>query len=131
MIYWKPLYVQLDLEIAQSILIVIFRHMSIVCFNQLLLKRNFISWKRAIQIQFNLSRLEDWCRERLGAFGMDQEAIDAFGPLLQAVKVIQLAKTRGVDSGSYSNVHLIYHPCKSGNYLQATCRMISKTALSP
>ena len=89
----------LDLEIVQSILIVIYRHMSIVCFNQLLLKRNFISWKRAIQIQFNLSRLEDWCRERLGAFGIDQDAIDSFGPLLQAVKVIQLAKTRGVDTG--------------------------------
>ena len=89
----------LDLEIIQSILLVIFRHMSIISFNQLLVKRNFISWKRAIQIQFNLSRLEDWCRERIAAFGIDQDAVDSFAPLLQAVKVIQLAKTRGVDSG--------------------------------
>lgn len=89
----------LDLEIIQSILLVIFGHMSTICFNQLLLKRNFISWKRAIQIQFNLSRLEDWCRERLSSFGIDQDSINSFGPLLQSVKIIQLAKTRGVDSG--------------------------------
>ena len=88
----------LDLEIIQSILLVIFKHMSIICFNQFLLKRNFISWKRAIQIQFNLSRLEDWCRERLNSFGIEEDTIESFNPLLQAVKVIQLAKTRGVDS---------------------------------
>lgn len=88
----------LDLEIIQSILLVIFKHISIICFNQFLLKRNFISWKRAIQIQFNLSRLEDWCRERLNSFGIEEESIETFNPLLQAVKVIQLAKTRGVDS---------------------------------
>jgi myosin V len=88
----------LDLEIIQSILLSIFKHMSIICFNQFLLKRNFISWKRAIQIQFNLSRLEDWCRERLNSFGIEEESIQTFNQLLQAVKVIQLAKTRGVDS---------------------------------
>lgn len=89
----------LDLDLVQGIILIIFRHVAIICFNQLLLKRNFISWKRAIQIQFNLSRLEDWCRERLTSFGIDQEAVDSFAPLLQAVKIIQLAKTRGVDSG--------------------------------
>lgn len=89
----------LDLEIIQSVLLVIFKHMSIICFNQFLLKRNFISWKRAIQIQFNLSRLEDWCRERMVRFGLEEESIEVFAGLLQAVKVIQLAKTRGVDAG--------------------------------
>lgn len=89
----------LDLEIIQSVLLTIFRHMSIICFNQLLLKRNFISWKRAIQIQFNLSRLEDWCRERMERFGVGEEGVETFERVLQAVKVIQLGKTQGVDAG--------------------------------
>jgi myosin V len=90
----------LDLEIVQNVLLILFKNVSVLCFNQFLLRRNFVSWKRAIQIQYNLSRLEDWCEESLTSFGVHEGCVGCFEPLLEAVKVIQLAKTRGVDSGT-------------------------------
>lgn len=102
----------LDAEIVQRLLVTLIDHMAVVCFNQFILRRGFVSWKRAIQIQYNLSRLEEWLSDRLGRFGIvdagtespspsprqNQYRSNPFVPLFQAVKVVQLAKTKGADA---------------------------------
>ena len=50
----------LPASIKQNLLQLMFEHMSVTCFNQFILRRGFICWKRAIQIQYNLSRFEEW-----------------------------------------------------------------------
>lgn len=47
-------------HIQAALLETMFEHMSVTCFNQFILRRGFVCWKRAIQIQYNLSRFEDW-----------------------------------------------------------------------
>lgn len=51
---------QLIGSLREKMLQIMFEHMSVTCFNQFILRRGFISWKRAIQVQYNLSRLEEW-----------------------------------------------------------------------
>ncbi len=88
-----------------SLLQVMFEHMSVTCFNQFILRRGFICWKRAIQIQYNLSRFEEWYSKNVGDEGIIQSVnytknLEPFKHLLQAVKIIPLAKTRGIDSST-------------------------------
>jgi myosin-5 len=64
-------------------------HLAVTCFNQFLLKRNFVSWKRAIQVQYNLTRFLAWAEVQLDT--------EPWLPLMEAVKVVQLAKTPTVD----------------------------------
>lgn len=69
--------------------------MSVECFNQLLdraIKHSrYVTWKRGVQLQFNLSRLEEWmarsnicCQHR-------------FEMVAQAAKLMQLARTSVMD----------------------------------
>lgn len=34
----------------------------VTAFNDLLLRRNFLSWKRGLQINYNITRIEEWCK---------------------------------------------------------------------
>ena len=78
----------------------ILRHMSVVCFNQLLIRKNFCTWKRGMQIQYNLTRIEEWCaKQKL------QEGPLNFERLSQASKLLQLNK------GGVQDVETIFDVC--------------------
>ena len=69
--------------------------MSVECFNQLLdraIKHSrYVTWKRGVQLQFNLSRLEEW---------MAKNSINCqhrFEMVEQAAKLMQLARTSVMD----------------------------------
>lgn len=86
----------LPAEIAQQVLSHVLNHVCAVCFNQLLLRKNYATWRRGIQIQYNLSQLEEWAnRVRSGCPGflVGPPPLCQMEPLLQAVKLLQLAKT--------------------------------------
>ena len=34
----------------------------VTAFNDLLMRRNFLSWKRGLQINYNITRIEEWCK---------------------------------------------------------------------
>lgn len=70
----------------------IFTSMGSTCFNQLMLRKSYATWKRGVQIQFNLSRLEEWCIRVCMA-----DLMEYFDATLQAAKLLQLAKTSIAD----------------------------------
>lgn len=103
-------------EIAIQLFSSVISHFCAAAFNQLLLRKNYATWKRGIQIQYNLSRLEEWANtlqaKNPGYFFSSSTAASPTGlipssmaatttsplwqiePLIQAVKLLQLAKTK-------------------------------------
>ncbi|KAI8866136.1 hypothetical protein GQ42DRAFT_151142 [Ramicandelaber brevisporus] len=57
-------------------------------FNSLMSRRNFCSWKRGMQIQYNLSRLDEWCKVHDVI-----ELTHCYDRLTQAAKIMQLQKS--------------------------------------
>lgn len=59
----------------------------VTAFNDLLLRRNFLSWKRGLQINYNITRIEEWCK----AHEMPEGTLQ-LEHLMQATKLLQLKK---------------------------------------
>jgi myosin V len=38
------------------------RLVGVTAFNGLVMRRNFLSWKRGLQINYNITRIEEWCK---------------------------------------------------------------------
>ncbi|KAI9257981.1 P-loop containing nucleoside triphosphate hydrolase protein [Phascolomyces articulosus] len=72
----------------------------VTAFNDLVMRRNFNSWKRAMQIQYNITRLEEWCKLHEMA-----EATLQLEHLMQAAKLLQLKKS------SLEDIKIIYDVC--------------------
>jgi myosin-5 len=84
----------LQSEIAEQIINNVLAQMFAMAFNELLLRKSYATWRRGIQIQFNLSQLEDWAsRLRTSKQWVYGPPIPQTEPLIQAVKLLQLAKT--------------------------------------
>lgn len=82
------------------------RLVGVTAFNDLLMRRNFLSWKRGLQINYNITRIEEWCKshdmpegtlqlEHL-MVGLEPYAgvvdMDMLTRLQQATKLLQLKK---------------------------------------
>ncbi|KAI9272034.1 P-loop containing nucleoside triphosphate hydrolase protein [Sporodiniella umbellata] len=72
----------------------------ITAFNDLVMRRNFNSWKRAMQIQYNITRLEEWCKSHDAV-----EAATKLEHLTQATKLLQLKKA------TLDDIKIIYDVC--------------------
>lgn len=59
----------------------------VTAFNDLLMRRNFLSWKRGLQINYNITRIEEWCKSHEMPEGTLQ-----LEHLMQATKLLQLKK---------------------------------------
>jgi len=59
--------------------------------NNLLLRKDLCVWNKAMQIRFNLSVLEQWCRET--QIPNCNEIIDQLNPITQATKLLQTKKS--------------------------------------
>ncbi|PKS05219.1 hypothetical protein jhhlp_008590 [Lomentospora prolificans] len=59
----------------------------VTAFNDLLMRRNFLSWKRGLQINYNITRIEEWCKSHDMPAGTLQ-----LEHLMQATKLLQLKK---------------------------------------
>jgi hypothetical protein len=67
----------------------LFQHVSIGCFNQIMLRKSYATWKRGIQIQYNLTRLEEF----LGSMSIPTAtAFSFFDPVMQVSNLLQMAK---------------------------------------
>ncbi|KAI9209768.1 P-loop containing nucleoside triphosphate hydrolase protein [Polychytrium aggregatum] len=79
-------------SITQQILSELIRVIGVTAFNHLLMRRNFCTWKRGVQIQYNISRLEEWCT------GQNiPEAAKYLQHILQAAKLLTLNKSSAKD----------------------------------
>lgn len=121
----------LQSEIAGQLFGAIMSHICASAFNQLLIRKNYATWKRGIQIQFNISRLEEWATSLqaknpgyyfsasrisspvdsnagplVSAGLINSSPIWQVEPLVQAVKLLQLAKTTVA-----SDLELLFEAC--------------------
>ena len=98
---WKSLksyYV--EHSVVQQAVTELLKLIGVSSFNDLLMRRNFSSWKRAMQIQYNITRLEEWCKSHDMPEGTLQ-----LEHLMQATKLLQLKKA------SLPDIEIIYDVC--------------------
>jgi myosin-5 len=95
-----------DLDIGKQIILEVLDHVGMSAFNHLVVSKNFCSWKRGMQIEYNVSRLQDWCQHH--QFDNVSFNIEA---LSQAAQLLQLPKNNSND------VQVMFDVC---NLLNAT-----------
>ncbi|GAA98757.1 uncharacterized protein L969DRAFT_497598 [Mixia osmundae IAM 14324] len=98
---WKSLKsFYIEHSVVQQVVTELLKLIGVTSFNDLLMRRNFCSWKRAMQIQYNITRLEEWCK----AHDMPEGTLQ-LEHLMQATKLLQLKK------GSRDDIEIIYDVC--------------------
>ncbi|KAG0201484.1 Myosin type-2 heavy chain 1 [Mortierella sp. GBA30] len=98
---WKAMscyYV--EQTVVCQVMMELLKMVGVTGFNDLLMRRNFCTWKRAMQIQYNITRIEEWCK------GHDlPEGTLQLEHLMQATKLLQLKKA------SHNDIEIIYDVC--------------------
>ncbi|KAH9056633.1 myosin 5 [Lactarius vividus] len=98
---WKSLKSYYTEEsVVQQVVTELLKLIGVTSFNDLLMRRNFSSWKRAMQIQYNITRIEEWCKSHDMPEGTLQ-----LEHLMQATKLLQLKKATAED------IEIIYDVC--------------------
>jgi len=87
-------------SVVRQVLTELLKLVGVTSFNDLLMRRSFCSWKRAMQIQYNITRIEEWCKSHDIPEGTLQ-----LEHLMQATKLLQLKKA------SLSDIEIIYDVC--------------------
>ncbi|THG96834.1 hypothetical protein EW026_g5066 [Hermanssonia centrifuga] len=87
-------------SVVQQVTTELLKLIGVTSFNDLLMRRNFSSWKRAMQIQYNITRIEEWCKSHDMPEGTLQ-----LEHLMQATKLLQLKKATSAD------IEIIYDVC--------------------
>ncbi|KAH8102837.1 P-loop containing nucleoside triphosphate hydrolase protein [Cristinia sonorae] len=87
-------------SVVQQVITELLKLIGVTSFNDLLMRRNFSSWKRAMQIQYNITRIEEWCKSHDMPEGTLQ-----LEHLMQATKLLQLKKATAAD------IEIIYDVC--------------------
>lgn len=99
-VYWSMKSYFIEQEVMNDVIIELLRFVDALCFNDLIMRRNFLSWKRGLQLNYNVTRLEEWCK------GHEiQEGSAYLSHLLQAAKLLQLRKNTPDD------IEIIYEIC--------------------
>ncbi|KAL2151998.1 hypothetical protein VTH82DRAFT_5182 [Thermothelomyces myriococcoides] len=77
----------LEQSIIMQTITELLKLVGVTAFNDLLMRRNFLSWKRGLQINYNITRIEEWCKSHEMPEGTLQ-----LEHLMQATKLLQLKK---------------------------------------
>ncbi|KAI5124012.1 hypothetical protein M0805_003844 [Coniferiporia weirii] len=110
---WKGLRSYfMEESVVQQVITELLKLIGVTSFNDLLMRRNFCSWKRAMQIQYNITRIEEWCKSHNMPEGTLQ-----LEHLMQATKLLQLKKATAAD------IEIIYDVCwmLSPSQIQRMC----------
>ncbi|KAI8333990.1 P-loop containing nucleoside triphosphate hydrolase protein [Chlamydoabsidia padenii] len=86
--------------VATQILTELLKLIGVTAFNDLLMRKNFSSWKRAMQIQYNITRIEEWCKSH-----DINEGILQLEHLMQSAKLLQMKKA------TLEDIENIYEAC--------------------
>lgn len=95
----------IDVSIERQILTELIRFIGVFSFNHLLTRKSFSSWKRGIQINYNISRLEEWCTT-----SNIVEAALHLQQLLQISKLLTLSKQSPSDCETMFDVCFLLNP---------------------
>ncbi|KAG1310438.1 hypothetical protein G6F64_004558 [Rhizopus arrhizus] len=99
-VYSTMISYYVDHYIMEQVVSEMLKYIGITAFNDLIMRRNFNSWKRAMQIQYNITRLEEWCKTNHIA-----QATNQLEHLTQAIKLLQLKKS------TVEDIKIIYDIC--------------------
>ncbi|PWN25731.1 myosin V [Jaminaea rosea] len=103
---WRALKTYyLEAAVVHQVVTELMRLINSTAFNDLVLRRSFCSWKRAMQIQYNITRIEEWCKTK----GIP-EAMLQLEHLSQSVKLLQLKKSTVDDVSIIFDVSWILSP---------------------
>ncbi|KAL3234508.1 Myosin-2 [Nakaseomyces bracarensis] len=86
-IYWSMKSFQIETEVFHKVVTTLLNYVDAICFNDLIMKRNFLSWKRGLQLNYNVTRLEEWCKTH----GVP-DGTDCLQHLIQTSKLLQVRK---------------------------------------
>ncbi|KAI8369029.1 P-loop containing nucleoside triphosphate hydrolase protein [Blakeslea trispora] len=95
----------LEASVVNQVLVEILKMTGVTAFNDLLMRKNFSSWKRAMQIQYNITRIEEWCKGH-----SIPEAALQLEHLMQATKLLQFKKATLEDIENIYDVCWILSP---------------------
>ncbi|KAI8644567.1 P-loop containing nucleoside triphosphate hydrolase protein [Parasitella parasitica] len=90
----------MEQSIVHQVLTEILKMTGVTAFNDLLMRKNFSTWKRAMQIQYNITRIEEWCKSH----GIPEGTLQ-LEHLMQATKLLQFKKA------SLEDIENIYDVC--------------------
>ncbi|KAJ3045218.1 Myosin type-2 heavy chain 1 [Rhizophlyctis rosea] len=113
-------------SMTRQILTELLRVIGVSAFNHLLMRKNFCTWKRGVQIQYNVSRLEEWCTSHGIA-----EATLHLQQLLQAAKLLTLNKTSPQDIETIFDVCFLLNPTQIKKLLSLYYAADFDSPLSP
>lgn len=86
-IYWCMRSFHIENEVFRSVVTTLLNYIDSICFNDLIMRRNFLSWKRGLQLNYNITRLEEWCKSHELPDGAD-----CLKHMIQTSKLLQLRK---------------------------------------
>lgn len=78
-------------------------------FNDVIMRRNFLNWRRGVQMNYNITRIVEWCKSH----HLD-DIISPLEPITQSTKLLQLKKNWSEDK----SVDVIYDICWALNPTQ-------------
>jgi len=78
----------MDVEVVTQIFKQLFYYLTAASMNNLLLRKDLCNWANGIQIRYNISTLEEWCRVK----GLDS-IIPTLHPIIQASRLLQANKS--------------------------------------
>ncbi|KAI8097679.1 P-loop containing nucleoside triphosphate hydrolase protein [Halteromyces radiatus] len=100
-------------SVIEQVLTELLKLIGVSTFNDLVMRRNYNSWKRAMQIQYNITRLEEWCKSHEVA-----DATLQLEHLMQAAKLLQLKKVTQQDITTIYDVCWLLAPTQVQKLLQ-------------
>lgn len=86
-IYWCMKSFHVENEVFRDTVLILLNYVDAICFNDLIMRRNFLSWKRGLQLNYNVTRLEEWCKTHY-----IPEGAECLQHLVQTSKLLQLRK---------------------------------------
>ena len=101
-------------EFIKQPILELLRLIGVKSFNDLLMRRAFSSWKRGLQINYNITRIEEWCKAN-----NISEGIIRLEHITESVKLLQLKKS------TLDDIDIIYDICWTLTPLQIQ-RLISQ-----
>ncbi|KAL6939745.1 Myosin type-2 heavy chain 1 [Hanseniaspora osmophila] len=101
-IYWSIKAYHVESEVFREVITTLLKFIDAICFNDLIMRRNFLSWKRGLQLNYNVTRLEEWCKAHY-----IQEGTECLVHMLQAAKLLQVKKA------TLEDIDIIWEICSS------------------
>ncbi|XBW34974.1 hypothetical protein QEN19_000539 [Hanseniaspora menglaensis] len=101
-IYWSLKNYHVEAEIFTSVITTLLRFIDAVAFNDIIMRKNFLSWKRGLQLHYNVTRLEEWCRGHHIA-----EGTDCLKHMMQVAKLLQIKKATTED------IDIVFEVCSA------------------